>query len=46
MAACASGVCLSYFQDLPYGPTLILCLGLVFLVAVGIRAALPATARS
>jgi zinc/manganese transport system permease protein len=46
MAACASGVCLSYFRDLPYGPTLILCLGLAFLIAVGVRAAVPATARS
>jgi ABC-type Mn2+/Zn2+ transport system permease subunit len=46
MVACVSGVCLSFFRDLPYGPTLILCLGLAFLLAVGIRAVVPATARS
>jgi zinc/manganese transport system permease protein len=46
MAACVSGVCLSFFRDLPYGPTLILCLGLAFLLAVGIRVVVPATARS
>jgi len=43
MSACVVGVCLSFFRDLPYGPTLILCLGLAFLLAVGIRAAIPAT---
>jgi len=46
MAACGSGVFLSYFRDLPYGPTLILCLGMAFLLALGIRAAIPATVRS
>jgi ABC-type Mn2+/Zn2+ transport system permease subunit len=46
MTACVSGVCLSFFRDLPYGPTLILCLGLAFLLAVGIRVAIPATPRS
>lgn len=46
MVACVCGVCLSFFRDLPYGPTLILCLGLAFLIALGIRIALPATARS
>jgi zinc/manganese transport system permease protein len=44
MTACVAGVCLSFFRDLPYGPTLILCLGLAFLLAVGIRAAVPAAA--
>ncbi|MCF7973449.1 MAG: metal ABC transporter permease [Phycisphaerae bacterium] len=35
--ACSGGVCLSYFLDLPYGPTLILCLGGCFAVAVAGR---------
>jgi len=46
MVACVSGVCLSFFRDLPYGPTLILCLGLTFLLAVGVRVVVPAAARS
>ncbi len=46
MAACVGGVCLSFYQDLPYGPTLILCLGAAFLIAVGIRVALPAAGRN
>ena len=45
MAACVGGVCLSFYRDLPYGPTLILCLGAVFLVAVGIRVAVSAAVR-
>ncbi len=45
MAACAGGVTLSFYQDLPYGPTLILCLGVVFFIAVGIRVAIPAAVR-
>jgi len=32
--ACTGGVCLSYYYDLPYGPTLVLCLGGCFAVAV------------
>jgi len=32
--ACTAGVCLSYYYDLPYGPTLVLCLGGCFAVAV------------
>jgi len=32
--ACTGGVCLSYFFDLPYGPTLVMCLGGCFLLAV------------
>jgi zinc/manganese transport system permease protein len=45
MAACTGGVCLSFYRDLPYGPTLILFLGAAFIAAVGIRIAVPATAR-
>lgn len=45
MVACLSGVCLSYYRDLPYGPTLILCLGAAFLVAVTARAVVPSTPR-
>jgi zinc/manganese transport system permease protein len=45
MAACVTGVCLSFYRDLPYGPTLILSLGLAFLLALGIRAVAPAAAR-
>jgi len=40
-AACLVGLFLSYQFDLPYGPTLVLTLGAVFLVAVVMRAALP-----
>ncbi len=46
MVACVSGVFLSFFQDLPYGPTLILCLGSAFLLALGIRIVVPAAARN
>ena len=46
MAACVSGVCLSFSWDLPYGPTLILCLGLAFLLALTIRIAIPASERN
>jgi zinc/manganese transport system permease protein len=46
MVACVSGVFLSFFQDLPYGPTLILWLGSAFLLALGIRIVVPAAARN
>ena len=46
MVACVSGVCLSFFRDLPYGPTLILCLGAAFLIAVALRIAVPSASRS
>ena len=45
MVACVSGVFLSYFRDLPYGPTLILCLGAAFMVALMLRATLPSLGR-
>ena len=35
--ACLIGLCSSYFFDLPYGPSLVLCLGLFFVLAVVIR---------
>ena len=35
--ACSVGIAASYFWDLPYGPTLVLSLGLCFLGAVGLR---------
>jgi zinc/manganese transport system permease protein len=35
--ACLLGLCSSYFFDLPYGPSLVLCLGLFFALAVVIR---------
>jgi len=35
--ACVSGVCASYFLNLPYGPTLVLSLGICFVFAVLIR---------
>ena len=35
--ACVAGVCLSYFINLPYGPTLVLCLGACFIGTVLIR---------
>ncbi len=35
--ACLIGLCLSYFFDLPYGPSLVLCLGAFFIAAVFIR---------
>ena len=40
-AACVVGLCLSYWRDLPYGPTLVLSLGAVFVAAVAARALLP-----
>ena len=40
-AACVAGLCLSYYFDLPYGPTLVLALGAVFVVAVVVRAVMP-----
>ena len=46
MVACVSGVCLSFYQDLPYGPTLILCLGVAFVIALAIRAATPSASRT
>jgi zinc/manganese transport system permease protein len=35
--ACVGGLCSSYFLDLPYGPTLVLSLGIFFVVAVAVR---------
>jgi zinc/manganese transport system permease protein len=35
--ACLIGLCSSYFFDLPYGPSLVLCLGLFFVFAMVIR---------
>jgi zinc/manganese transport system permease protein len=35
--ACLIGLCSSYFFDLPYGPSLVLCLGVFFIAAVSIR---------
>lgn len=35
--ACLIGLCLSYFFDLPYGPSLVLCLGVFFIGAILIR---------
>ena len=37
IGASLSGLFASYFLNLPYGPTLVLALGLAFLVALGIR---------
>jgi len=34
---CVIGLAGSYYLDLPYGPTLVLCLGLVFICAIVIR---------
>jgi zinc/manganese transport system permease protein len=39
--ACLIGLCSSYFFDLPYGPSLVLCLGVFFVVAVSIRCLFP-----
>jgi zinc/manganese transport system permease protein len=36
-AACLAGLCLSYFFDLPYGPSLVLSLGVLFMVALTLR---------
>ena len=35
--ACLIGLCSSYFFDLPYGPSLVLCLGVFFIAAIIIR---------
>ena len=35
--ACVIGLCSSYFFDLPYGPSLVLCLGCSFVAALIIR---------
>jgi len=35
--ACLIGLCSSYFFDLPYGPSLVLCLGAFFIAAVIVR---------
>jgi len=43
LVACLGGLCASYFLDLPYGPTLVLFMGGCFVVAVFVRAALPAS---
>ena len=43
LAACLIGLYLSYFHDLPYGPTLILSLGAFFAAALVVRVALPQT---
>jgi zinc/manganese transport system permease protein len=39
LLACLAGLVASYGWDLPYGPTLVLSLGLFFFVAVIIRSA-------
>ena len=39
-AACLAGLCSSYFFNMPYGPTLVLSLGLVFVCAAVLRAVL------
>jgi zinc/manganese transport system permease protein len=41
LVACLIGLSLSYSRDLPYGPTLILCLGAFFAAALAVRVALP-----
>ena len=41
LAACLAGLSASYAFDWPYGPTLVLSLGAVFLFSVAIRALLP-----
>ena len=35
--ACVMGLCSSYFFDLPYGPSLVLCLGVFFIAAIVVR---------
>lgn len=44
--ACGAGLIASYRWNLPYGPSLVLSLGVVFLAAVVIRLARPGTARA
>ncbi len=46
LAACMSGLSVSYFFNLPYGPTLVLALGVSFLLAVILRSLVPATVRT
>jgi len=41
MLACVLGVCLAYFKEWPYGPSLVLALGVFFVAAVALRALLP-----
>ncbi len=36
-SACVAGICASYFLNLPYGPTLVLSLGICFVFAIMIR---------
>ena len=36
-AACLIGLCLSYRLDLPYGPSLVVCLGVLFTVVLALR---------
>jgi len=43
--SCLAGLFASYFFNLPYGPTLVLALGFVFICAVFLRAVLPQNAR-
>ena len=43
-AACLLGLSSSYHFNWPYGPTLVLSLGIVFVCAVFLRAFLPAPA--
>ncbi len=44
--ACLIGLCSSYFFDLPYGPSLVLSLGIFFIGAIGIRCFSPAGHRA
>jgi len=37
LIACVIGLCSSYFLDMPYGPSLVLSLGIFFVVAVAVR---------
>lgn len=43
---CLSGLSASYYFNLPYGPTLVLALGVFFLGAVVLRALFPAAVRT
>lgn len=40
-ASSLTGLFLSYTLNLPYGPTLVICLGAFFIIALGIKAAQP-----
>jgi zinc/manganese transport system permease protein len=44
LVACGMGIAASYSWDLPYGPTLVLSMGLFFLGAAAIRSLRPQTA--